>query len=147
MGSLFFSSIATIEFNNQMFIYSIFGLSEKGVKTIEFSMYPTFLIGLTATIFLNTIYCISAYKHRMNQMKFVMLNTLLILFFIVLYVLAYEKTFELIATYTSLVDTTTSKTSYLFGSITPILSLIFNILAYRGIKKDELLVRSADRIR
>ena len=36
---------------------------------------------------------------------------------------------------------------YKFGTALPILGVIFNLLASRAIKKDEELVRSANRIR
>ncbi|MFN6037385.1 MAG: DUF4293 family protein, partial [Bacteroidota bacterium] len=37
--------------------------------------------------------------------------------------------------------------SYLFGSYLPILSILLSFMAIRFIKKDEELVRSADRLR
>lgn len=37
--------------------------------------------------------------------------------------------------------------SVLYGIILPVVALIFNLLAIKGIKKDEKLVRSLDRIR
>jgi len=37
--------------------------------------------------------------------------------------------------------------SYWIGSVLPVISIIFIIMAIRGIKKDEKLVRSLDRLR
>jgi len=80
-------------------------------------------------------------------MKFVRLNTLLILIFIVVDVLAYDKIFDIILATNKNFIRDSSLVTYLFGSVTPVFALIFNILAFRGIKKDEDLVRSANRIR
>lgn len=38
-------------------------------------------------------------------------------------------------------------TSYEVGSVFPIVALVFLVLALRGIRKDEKLIRSADRLR
>ena len=37
--------------------------------------------------------------------------------------------------------------SYWIGSVLPIISLVFLIMAIRGIRKDEKLVKSLDRLR
>jgi len=147
MFALYFTSIATVAIGNKLFIFSIFGLNEQGSNNLNFPLFPTFLIGLTTTIFLLSFYCISAYKSRINQMKFVRLNTLLILIFIVIDVIAYEKMFSVIAAHLNSTSIIEKSVSYLFGSVTPFLALIFNILAFRAIRKDEELVRSADRLR
>jgi hypothetical protein len=47
----------------------------------------------------------------------------------------------------STAQTAELSTTYGIGMMLPLLSLIFCLLAIRGIRKDEELVRSADRIR
>ncbi len=147
MLALYFTSIVTVTYQNKKFIFSIFGLNEQGSENLNFLLFPTFLFGLTTTIVLLSFYCITAFKNRINQMKFVRLNTLLILIFIVVDVLAYDKIFDIILATNKNFSRDSSLVTYLFGSVTPVFALIFNILAFRGIKKDEDLVRSANRIR
>jgi len=147
MFTLFFSSIATFLIGNDVFIYSVFGLHHQGKQALPLAVFPTMLLGLNATVFILTLYCVTAYKNRLNQLKFVRLNTLLILFFLVLDVVAFSKAPAAIASYLNIEDTKQLATNYLFGAVTPIIALVLNMLAFKAIKKDEELVRSADRIR
>ena len=141
MLALYFSSIATFTSVNSLFIYSIFGLNMQGSANLELGIFPTFLLGLTTTIFALSLYSISLFKSRVKQMTFVRLNSLLLLLFIVIAVLAFNRSMEISMAKVSVV------TNYLFGSVAPFIALVLNMLAFRAIKKDEALVRSADRIR
>jgi glucan phosphoethanolaminetransferase (alkaline phosphatase superfamily) len=146
MMALYFTSVATFSNSSHIYIYSIFGLNMQGSNNLDIGMFPTFLLGLTTTTFLLSIYNISLFKTRVKQMTFVRLNSLLILFFIVLAVLAFNKSEEIIKAGLHN-ELNTLNRNFLFGSTTPFIALVLNVLAYRGIKKDEALVRSADRIR
>lgn len=145
--ALFFNSVATVQANNQEFIFSIFGLHLKDVKALELSIYPTFLLGLTLSIIGITAYAITLFKTRIKQMMIVRFISLLILLFLVMMFMGLNKSYELIVLETKSNSTETMKTTYLFGCILPFVALILNVLAFRGVKKDEELVRSADRLR
>ena len=147
ISALFFTSVATIHVSDKVFIFSIFSLNERGALNLEMGMYPTFLIGLSATVVVLSIYCITLYKTRINQLIFVRFNTILLLILLTLLVVAFDKSFDVIANFLGDVNRDVMATKYLFGVVTPFIALVLNILAYRGIKKDEELVRSADRIR
>ena len=82
---------------------------------------------------------IISFKKRVSQMKFGFVNTLLLIIIIAL--LNYQ-----ILEGDKLVPHPTYG-DYKLGFFLPILALIFNIAANFYIKKDEDLVRSADRIR
>lgn len=83
------------------------------------------------------VVAIFLYKNRKVQMKMVVALMLLI---IAVIALAVYYVYSVINTYDS---------ELMFGYklILPVLMLIFSILAYRRIKKDEELVRSYDRLR
>jgi heme/copper-type cytochrome/quinol oxidase subunit 3 len=143
-AAMFFNSIVSIQAGSQVFIYSIFGLHIKDVKALNIGIYTTFLLGLTSSIVALTAYSISLFKNRIKQMTMVRFNTLLILLFVLMMFLGLNKSNEVIALETK---SEIMNSTYLFGIVIPFVALILNILGYRGIKKDEELVRSADRLR
>lgn len=79
------------------------------------------------------------YKNRVKQMKFGFLNTLLI---VILFALMFYQIME-----ADKMMTHPLYGEYRMGFFLPIIALGFNILANYYIKRDEDLVRSADRIR
>lgn len=102
-------------------------------------IYPTWgIISVGLLVALFALIEIFSYKNRKKQMRLSAINMLLILFFYAtLAVYAYfgQKSLGI----------TISKVEY--GLILPLIALIFNLLAFIRIKKDEKLVRSLDRIR
>lgn len=84
-----------------------------------------------------SVIAIFLYKNRKLQLKLVIA---LILLIIAVITLAGYYIYSVINSYDS---------ELMFGYklVLPVLMLIFSILAYRGIKKDEELVRSYDRLR
>jgi peptidoglycan/LPS O-acetylase OafA/YrhL len=97
------------------------------------------ILVLAALITFLAIISLFNYKKRVTQMKFGFLNTLLI---IILFALMYYQIVE--------ADKMMSHPlygEYRMGFFLPLFALGFNILANYYIKRDEDLVRSADRIR
>lgn len=80
------------------------------------------------------------FKNRALQMK---LCTLSLVASIVLVLLAGGLFFQEM----NIVSSVTREPDIEFGVLSPIFAIIFTILANRGIKKDDKLVRSADRLR
>ena len=97
------------------------------------------ILVLAAIVSLLALISIVNFKKRVSQMKFGFVNTLLLIIIIAL--LNYQ-----IVEGDKLVPHPTYG-SYQIGFFLPVLALIFNIAANFYIKKDEDLVRSADRIR
>jgi hypothetical protein len=96
-------------------------------------------VAINLLIFVLSVYIIMQYKRRIFQMK--MTNLLMALSTILLGVmLLFEYVNPAVA------GTQTPK-DYLWGAYLPIISVIASFLASRYIKKDEELVRSADRLR
>jgi hypothetical protein len=101
-------------------------------KTTDFSLLAA-LASLTALIPAISLFL---YKKRMLQMRFNIFNSILLVAlqgFIIYYIIPYlgqENTFK-----------------FTIQSIFPVVSLILSILAIRNILKDELLIKSLNRIR
>ncbi len=84
-----------------------------------------------------TTYAIAAYKNRRKQIRMATIN----LFLLIVYVLV-------LAAYIYVAkDKLNVEVSVLYPASFPLISLILNYLAMRGIAKDEKLVRSMDRLR
>jgi hypothetical protein len=146
-AAMFLNSIVSIQAANQEFIYSIFGLHIKNVKALNIGILTTFLLGLSLSIVALAIYGISLFKNRIKQMTMVRFNSLLILVFIVMMVLGFNKACDTVLLEAKLANPNNMHITYLFGCVIPFVALILNTLGFRGIKKDEELVRSADRLR
>lgn len=110
-------------------------LNADGAAERTMSINPcTYLFGMI--LFLAT-FCIFKFKDRKKQFRLATINTLLILLYIIaLGVFVFYAKSKLEAEMT-----------LNYPVVFPLIALIFNYLAMRGINKDEKLVRSADRLR
>ena len=95
-----------------------------------------FVLISNTIILILSITIIFLYKNRVLQYK---LTNLLALFNLIL--------ISLFFTLSHINEGQQGTVSYQFGSFLPVVSIIFSLLAAHFIKKDEQLVRSADRIR
>ena len=100
------------------------------VGDIDLIMFYPALILLCISCFFSLV-TIGLYKNRRLQMKICIVT--MILFF---------STFISTSYLTAALGCTVG-----FGSVVPLLSAVLALLAWNGIKKDEKLVRSADRLR
>jgi hypothetical protein len=106
------------------------------VDTLIYRTYPlSFLIGITVMLSLVDIFF---FKRRVLQMRIAVFNMLLLIGLSLL--MAYYIEFP--GDEVEHVDK-----SYTVAIVLPIISAIFTFLAFKGIRKDELLVKSYDRIR
>ena len=80
------------------------------------------------------------YKHRTNQKRLIWLGILAAVLFIAL---MYFKTEDLIGANPNAI----SHETYKLGAIFPVLYIIFMIMAFTAIRKDEKLIKSVDRLR
>ena len=105
---------------------------------------PTYFIAIVAVIAaIVALYSIFQFKNRMTQMKLGLLNIFLIaasLGLSVYYMYQGEALIEL-------ASGGVIRGTYKIGIFLPALALVFNSMANRFIKRDEDLVRSADRLR
>lgn len=120
-----------------------FSHTKKDIETGEIAVLTegqTFYIAILAIIAAGVaLYSISRYDNRLLQMKLGALNSLFmggVMGLIVYHVYQAER---LIAP--------TQQGNYLFAFYLGVSALLFNLLSNRFIRRDEKLVRSADRIR
>lgn len=119
--------------NSQIFNFNVFGIfadNEEIISTIPL------LILLSIVVLLNIV-SIFAFKNRSLQMRLSVFNILVLVGFIGMFAFYIFNT----------ADTINANIHYTIFSVMPVISIILIYLAYRGIKRDDELVRSADRIR
>jgi hypothetical protein len=117
-----------------VYILSIAGNIVKRFEPTE----SLLLFALSIAVSLLALGCIFLYKNRTLQFKLAVVGFLASIGIIALevsQVSGYESTVPL------------SKGSYYWGSLLPIAMAVFFILATSGIRKDEKLVKSLDRLR
>lgn len=105
------------------------------------------LVIISILIQLVAVATIFMYKKRALQIMLCKFNFLLITAFIALLFLVYGKYQAIAQYYANTIESATVVAHYKFALALPILALVFNFLAIRFIKKDEDLIRSADRVR
>ncbi|MCQ2076818.1 MAG: DUF4293 domain-containing protein [Bacteroidaceae bacterium] len=119
-----------------------FSTFDSNLKSIE-SLAPTALGTLLILVFLITIMTIMLFHYRMRQMRLIIISTILLFGYVILMALLVVK-FQLEIQSMTNADTTFS---IHIANVFPVVSIILNFLAIHGIRKDEKLVRSLDRIR
>jgi hypothetical protein len=134
---IFFLPVAElISGNNQLVTFKATGFYDNGTGNHIISTVPVVIIN--SVIICIYFICIFLYKSRMIQIRLCVLNMILLAGLIGLFcfhLLFYLKT----------VQNVDFKIGISF--IIPVIAIIFTYLAFRGIRKDEYLVRLADRIR
>ncbi|MBL4593964.1 MAG: DUF4293 domain-containing protein [Flavobacteriales bacterium] len=143
--SIIFSFLPTLVFSGDGESISVMG----AYKTIaifdgsEMVLMKNMGIGvMQGLIFLVALVAIFLFKNRSSQMKLCKLNILFIALQIAAIVMYSDVAKEAINTNPEDVIV-----SFKFGSIIPVISLILTYLAIHFIKKDDNLIRSADRLR
>jgi len=143
---LFFFSIATFSPTNDSMVYGFnfyaFGLDypepfSSALSELYAPLLKYTVMAVVLVCILTPLFVIFNYKNRSRQMQLsrltMLLNVALMVSFFLLTDLFAEKTSTLI--------------SYGTGIFVPMGGVVFLLLTIRSIKKDDKLVRSADRIR
>ncbi len=137
MFLLFFMPIGEfLSASGEMYEFSAFNIQKTGEEAT--TVLSTFALGilyaLTAVI---SVFNIFLYKKRTVQMRFCIFNIIL-----------YLAIGGLIYFYLSIgKEKIDGSFTFLYPVTFPAISLVLTYLAYRGIRKDEKLIRSLDRIR
>jgi len=97
------------------------------------------LLALTVVCIVLAVSSLFLFKNRPLQMKLGRILVIGISLVVLLSVLLFYLDFKLLAAGTEI--------TVEYGYVLPVLALVFTILAIRAIRKDEDLVRSADRLR
>lgn len=99
--------------------------------------YPSLLIALVMIIL--PLVTIFMYRNRKRQMRMSVVAIISVISFLTMMLSRVSGLGKLVPPVTN--------GSYWIGAISPAIALVFLILAVAGIRKDENLVRSADRLR
>lgn len=112
-----------------------------GVERLEYlratSHIPSLLILIVAVLL--PLVAIFSFKNRKKQVNMTMLGMVATIGFMALMVMRVSNINNS--------DPLPSDGSYQIGFVLPVLAIVFLFLAIRGIKKDEKLVKSLDRLR
>jgi hypothetical protein len=117
------------------FVFNVKGFVAEG---INLSRFPYFVAVPLCTAL--SFGAIAFFKKRKIQLMLCRINYLLVLAIIVLM-------FTNAMTFAEAVGASPENIAYKGGFFMPVPALVFLILAQRGIKKDEALIRSIDRLR
>lgn len=145
-GFLFATALATFSSYEASFNLSLMGFYKLSSAGQELLINSYALMAVNIVVMLFTLFIIFSFKNRKKQLKLAAFNILLICGFVVLMFYSFDNAKSFLDRSFNTQDAEIS-TTYGIGMILPLLSLIFNYLAIKGIRKDEELVRSADRIR
>ncbi len=136
LAFVFYAPFAVIiDQANQMYVFTFKGFIFQSSGLLLVKTLPVGVLAIIAMV--DLVMIIFLYKKRVQQMRlcFAAIGMLLLMqAFVVYYLNAIDKQFA-------------GAVMYKLTIIIPLISAILTFLAYRGIKKDEMLVRSLDRIR
>lgn len=135
---LFFIPLITKSVNNTEYLLYIDGHYPliKGANTEGIAITPIGAMIINGIAVLLSLICIFQFRNRVMQKRLIMIDMVLIIATAVLSTLN-----------ASLLPGGITGSSIHIGSSLFVLALLFCMLAIRGIRKDEQLLRSADRLR
>lgn len=131
LGLLFILPFAEIAAGNDIYLFNYKGILLDGVlkeNGIAISIFISLIIGIH-------VYVISNYKKRIRQMRLLVFTIILLIGLFGLFFFFTSYSFE------------NAQISYKISMSFPLIAIILDYLAIRGIGKDEALIRSIDRIR
>jgi hypothetical protein len=138
VGLVFFFPLAKLVVNEEfIFTFMYRGLYQVNADGVDLAVASMPLAALFTIILLINLITIFLYKKRGLQMRLCIINILLMLGSIGVvfyYISAAFSEYEAVV-------------SYGISFIMPLIAAILTYMAYRGVRKDELLVISMDRIR
>lgn len=127
-----------------MFFLNMFTISymDTGVEVLkDIPIFYDYLLSIFAfTLVAIPLVAIIQFRNRKVQSGMAVVSIILNILFIVLYVMNVQN-------YGTRIGHPESNPTYGIGSFMPIVSIIFLILAVRGIRKDNKLIKSLDRLR
>ncbi len=130
---IFFFPVIEFTADKSLHIYQYDSISIAGIDNLIQSGY--IVAGLTGVIAFLSFLGIFLYKNRALQMRICTFISLLVIFLVGL------------ITYFSLTIEGNTAATIGLSAILPVVIFIFILMARRGVRKDELLVLAADRLR
>lgn len=127
-----------------MFFLNMFTVSytQAGAEVVkDIPLFYNYLLSIFGfTLVAIPLIALTQFKKRKAQMGMAVITIILNLLFVALYIMDTQN-------YGSHIGQSVSSLAYGAGSFMPVVSIIFLILAIRGIRKDQKLVKSLDRLR
>ena len=122
--------------------------AEGQFKSFDATSGPWCLGVLLIMVMFLTIMSIMLFRKRMRQLRLTIISTILLAGYVAAYaVFTYYYHLNLEQLVSADAGSMAPIFHIKFGGVLPVLSIILNCLAIQGIRKDEALVRSLDRIR
>lgn len=122
--------------------------AEGQFKSLDATSGPWCLGVLLIMVMFLTIMSIMLFRKRMRQLRLTIISTILLAGYVAAYaVFTYYYHLNLEQLVSADAGSMAPIFHIKFGGVLPVLSIILNCLAIQGIRKDEALVRSLDRIR
>lgn len=134
-GLTFIFPFSTYDVDGAEIAYNAFGFKLGSESILKIPLFPLFA-GIAAL----SLFSIFLFKKRKLQLRLNQVNYLLILGTIVLMFIDFGSLEDALGESAKTV-------SYGIGMFLPVACLVFNFLANRGIKNDEKLINSLDRLR
>lgn len=131
LGFLFLLPFAEIVVGSDVYLFNYKGIMLNG-SVKESGMAISIFIAIIMAIH---VYVISNFKKRIRQMRILVFTIILLLGLFGLFFFFTAYSFE------------NAQISYKISMTFPLIAIILDYLAIRGIGKDEALIRSIDRIR
>ena len=143
---LFFIPLMSFNADGNNMSFTIFGI-QNPIENISLSSTYTWpLVVLTVLMTMVPLVTVFLYKKRELQVRLCRIAMLLIVIFVGVVFLYYESDLQqVIAAVEG--DEYQLDVAYFIGMVFPLVSLLCQILAIRGIKKDIELLKSVDRLR
>lgn len=138
-GLLFVLPLASFDYSNYMMNLSILGVDNQIDATYFGSSYTWPLVVLTIFMALTPIFTALRYKHRQQQVKFSQLVMFFNVVFICLVLLYYVSDIQR--------TIVAEVVKYRIGIFIPLVNMVLEYFAIRGVKKDIELLKSIDRLR
>ena len=143
---LFFMPLVSFNANDNIMKFTIFGI-QNPIENVSLSTDYTWpLVVLTILMTLAPLVTIFLYKKRELQVRLCRLNMLTNIIFVGLVFIYYESDI-LSVIFAVENDIYVLDVAYFIGMAFPLVNLVLEILAIRGIKKDIELLKSIDRLR
>lgn len=133
-----FLPLATFAGGGEEFRLYAFGLRTVGGETVQSTLYMGILLALALALPLVTVFL---FKHRMLQLRLGVVEMILLLGTQIMAGIYYFLCDRLFASFEFHAQ------SVKLPLVLPLIAMIFTYLAVRAIFRDELLIRSMDRIR
>lgn len=112
-----------------------YNIGLENVSTYKVTIPVFALVMITGLLsFLN----IFLFQHRIIQLRLCLLNSALLVFMVILMLIYYLNVGRSLHV---------SHHAFRFPAILPLVSFVMNVMAYRNIQRDEMIVKSYDRIR